>query len=232
MDKKKIPKPTQLNKLVLSGVKRPWICTKVRQVAVLVRDSSISMRGAKAQLATEASQDLIAELAAPYNKDGFYAAIIDFSFVGVLVHPLQKATLLAGLVKQIQVQAGTCVTAGLEKALKILEQAEKNQEQGYHYLKPVVICFSDGCHNFGEEPYDVADIIKQSADLVTVAYGDDADEGLLKKLATTSQHFYRCKAGKDGKDLRMFLAAVGETMSHTMAARKDSTKALSEIQLR
>ena len=82
-------------------------------------------------------------------------------------------------------------------------------------------------HNVGIEPNATADDIKQIADLVTVAYGSDADKKLLKYLASTSQHFYKCN---NGKELRQFLASVGETMTATMSSGINATEALSKVQ--
>jgi uncharacterized protein YegL len=94
------------------------------------------------------------------------------------------------------------------------------------YLRPVVLIFTDGCHNTGPGPKDVADRLKQKADFVTVAFGSDADEALLRSLASTPQHFYRCA---NGRELRQFLAAVGATMTATMAAKTNATQALTQI---
>jgi hypothetical protein len=91
----------------------------------------------------------------------------------------------------------------------------------------VTIFFSDGQHNTGPGPKDVADQLKLKADLVTVAFGSDADEALLRSLASTPQHFYRCA---NGRELRQFLAAVGATMTATMAAGTNATRALTQIQ--
>jgi hypothetical protein len=93
-------------------------------------------------------------------------------------------------------------------------------------LRPVVLCYSDGGHNTGAHPRAVADQIKQIADLVTIAFGSDADEALLTELASSSQHFYRCN---NGKELRCFLAAVGATISGTLSAGVNATNALSQM---
>ncbi|MCD4656522.1 MAG: VWA domain-containing protein [Planctomycetes bacterium] len=220
-------KPINMSSILKPGIRRPnWICKNVRQIVVLVRDKSGSMTGEKAKQATEASLELVRELARPENKDGFYVSVIDFSEQADITHPLQKATGLDGRVKTIQPYLGTNITTGLETAMRTLQIAEKAQEEGIQYLRPVVICFTDGCHNVGNLPYGVADKIKLQADVVTVAYGSDADVKLLKKLASTSQHYYKCN---NGKELRQFLAAVGETMSATMASGINATEALSKV---
>ena len=221
-------KPINMSNLLRPGIRRPnWICRNVRQVVILVRDKSGSMEDEnKAEQATKASQELIRELARPENKDGFYVAVIDFSEQADIIHSLRKATELNGGVKPINPFLGTNITDGLIKALSILKKAVKSSEEGFQYLRPVVLLFSDGMHNVGIEPNSAADDIKLQADFVTVAYGADADKKLLKYLASTSQHFYKCN---NGRELRQFLAAVGETMSATMSSGINATEALSKV---
>ena len=216
-----------MSNLLRPGIRRPnWICRNVRQIVILVRDKSGSMEGEKAEQASKASQELIRELARPENKDGFYVAVIDFSEQADIIHSLRKATGLDGAVRQIEPFQFTNITDGLIKALSILKNAQKSRDESFQYLRPVVLLFSDGMHNVGIEPNSAADDIKQIADFVTVAYGSDADVKMLKYLSTTSQHFYKCN---NGRELRQFLAAVGETMSATMSSGINATEALSKI---
>jgi Mg-chelatase subunit ChlD len=87
--------------IVQSGLKRPnWICRNVRQNVVLVRDRSGSMSGQKAQDASAASLDLVAELAQPANKDGFWVAVVDFASQSGVVHDITKATDLSSPLKK------------------------------------------------------------------------------------------------------------------------------------
>jgi len=219
-----------------SGLKRPqWLRQNVRQNVVLVRDRSGSMSGQKARDASAASLDLVAELAQPANKDGFLVGVVDFATTSKVVHEIGKATDLNGKVTPLSVGnivfglfggGTTNITAGLDDAQKILDKAELAGGEGLQNLRPVVIIFTDGCHNTGPGPKDVADRLKQNADLVTVAFGSDADETLLRSLASSPQHFYRCA---NGRELRKFLAAVGATMTATMAAKTNATQALTQI---
>jgi uncharacterized protein YegL len=216
--------------IVSSGLRRPtWICRNVRQNVVLVRDKSGSMSGQKAKDASAATLNLVAELAQPVNKDGFQVAVVDFSKGSNVVHNLEKATTLAGKVTPLAVGlfgGSTNITAGLEDALTMVERPESPSQERVSYLRPVVIVFTDGGHNEGPSPHDVANRLKQKADLVTVAFGGDADEDLMRALASTPQHCYRCSTGRD---LRAFLATVGATMTATMAAGTNATKALTTI---
>jgi len=220
--------PISMSNLLQPGIRRPlWICRTTRQVVILVRDKSGSMEDEnKAEQATKATQELVRELARPVNKDGFYVAVVDFSEKANIVHSLRKATELDGGIKPIYPFLGTNITDGLAKALNFLEDSQKGTEEGVNYLRPVLLLFTDGIHNVGIEPNGIADDIKEIADLVTVAYGKDADVKLLKYLASTSQHFYKCR---NGKELRQFLASVGETMTATLSSGINATEALSKI---
>jgi uncharacterized protein YegL len=217
--------------IVTGGPRRPnWICRNVRQNCVLVRDRSGSMRGDKARDASAASLDLVAELAQPINKDGFSVAVVDFADSANVIHSLEKAVALNGNVKPLSGGflgwGSTNITDGLDEALRILVAAETKNEPGVSFLRPVVLMFTDGCHNTGPRPKDVADKIKAKADLVAVAFGSDADEALLKELASTPQHFYRVS---NGRELRTFLACVGATMTATRAQGLNATQALTQI---
>ena len=216
--------------IVHGSLRRPrWICRNTKQDVIFVRDKSGSMIGQKAEDASYAGLDLVAELAEPANKDGFNLAVVDFASRANIIHNLERATLLNGRVAPLSVSfsaIGTNITAGLEPALSILETASRQNQENVIHLRPVVIIFTDGCHNEGPDPQGVADCLKGIADLVTVAFGSDADETLMRSLASTPQHFYRCTTGRE---LRKFLAAVGATMTGTMAAGTNATQALRGI---
>jgi uncharacterized protein YegL len=185
------------------------------------------MDGQKAADASAASQDLVNELARPVNKDGFSVAVVDFATTSKVVNPLEKATTLDGKLAPLQPGGTTNITAGLQDALDILTAAESKVEEGVTYLRPVVILFSDGQHNEGEDPRGVARRLKDKADLVTIAFGSDADEAALRALASSPQHFYRCA---NGRELRSFLAAVGATLTATIGAGVNASASLANVQ--
>jgi uncharacterized protein YegL len=188
------------------------------------------MEGEKAKESSDASLALTNELAQPANKDGFSVAVVDFAGKAKVVHNLTKATDLNTKMRPLSVDyltGGTNITAALKETIRILEAAERNRKEGVTYLRPVAFLFSDGDHNTGPGPHDVGITLKQKADLVTVAFGSDADEKTLRDLASSPQHFYRCS---NGRELRSFLAAAGETLTATMAAGKNATQALTMIQ--
>ena len=93
----------------------------------------------------------------------------------------------------------------------------------------MTLLFSDGEHNVGTGPHDAARELKELSELVSVAFGADADEATLRAIATSPQHCYRCR---DGRELRAFLAEVGATMSASLLQLKDASQALTHLQAR
>ncbi|MEO1528208.1 MAG: vWA domain-containing protein [Planctomycetota bacterium] len=207
-----------------SGVSRPaWLSQSSKQVAVLVRDCSGSMGGAKAIDATAASQGLVDELADPANRGGFEAAVINFESSGSLVNDVTPATELAGRVTPIHGGGGTNVASGLKIAAEVLGRSNFQSED---YLRPVVVVFSDGQTSDRDKAKTLATSIKAGADLVSVAFGTNADEDFLRSIATSPEHFYRCN---DGRSLRAFFAAVGATMCTSLQRGQNATQALSQV---
>lgn len=212
----------------LTGLKRPEVInSKTKQRVVLVRDVSLSMDDDnKAIDASKASQGFLSELAQPENRDGFCVAVVDYAENAEVVSTFTKATDLEGQLTDIRTRACTNITAGLAQARMLLAQTPEPAEGKERFLKPVVVLFTDGEHNTGEAPPTEAAQLKQTADLVTVAFGADADLDLLREIANTPEHCYRCG---DGRDLRAFLAAVGETLTSSMQIGQDATQPLGHI---
>lgn len=214
---------------IIKGLVRPaWVSNHSWQKCLIVRDASGSMEEqGKARNASQACSDLISELAAESNKDAFYAGIIDFNDDANVVHPFTKATLLDGKVAPISAGGETNITAALELAKLQFETGRSLQPEGVRYVPPVTLFMSDGCHNVGVGPTAAADALKQISLLVTVAFGNDADENLLKAIATTEQHSYRIRNG--GRELRDFFAAVGNTLSLSIRAGINATVPLANL---
>ncbi len=223
-----MPEITNTQKFALTGLKRPdFINSKNKQRVVLVRDVSVSMDDDnKAIDANMAVNGFLSELAQPENKNGFHVAVVNYSKNAKMVSEFTKATELEGQLADIKTEDCTNITAGLALASETLEKAPNPIEGKERFLKPVVVLFTDGEHNTGELPYGEAEHLKNIADLVTVAFGSDADIDLLRELANSREHCYRCG---DGRDLRAFLAAVGETLASSMQRGLDATQQLGNI---
>ncbi len=218
-------------RLVKSRLTRPsWISRTCRQHAILCRDGSPSMSGQKGKDASQACFQLVREFSNPANKGGFRTSVIDFSSSAKVKHDCVIAADLVQNLRPISTplsSGGTNITAGLELADQLCRKRPSNGDADVYWLRPVVVLFSDGCHNTGPKPGPAAEALRKHTDIVTVAYGSDADIALLLKLATSSQHHYQCK---DGSDLCQFFAAVGTTMMASLASGVDATDALARIQ--
>jgi uncharacterized protein YegL len=218
-------------RIVKSHLTRPrWINRSCRQHAILCRDGSPSMSGQKAKEASQACFQLVREFSSPVNKGGFWTSVIDFSGSAEVKHDSVPAVDLVQNLRPISIplfSGGTNITAGLKLADQLSQKTPTNSDVDVFWLRPVVVLFSDGCHNTGPKPGPAAEVLRRNADIVTVAYGSDADIELLRELATSSQHHYLCK---NGNDLRQFFAAVGTTMTASLASGVDATDALAHIQ--
>lgn len=221
------PAATGFAQTLARGLTRPnWICSNACQLAILVRDRSGSMRGKKASDASDASLNLIKVLADPSNKEGFFCAVVDFSGTAEVVVTATKATQLANRVPALRpglLGGSTNVTDGLAKTDDIITAFAPSD--GRRPLQPVVVLFSDGAHNQGPRPDAIASAIKTKADLICVAFGDDADENDLRQWASPNL-FTRCATGAD---LRRFFAAVGATLQATRARGVNATQALANV---
>lgn len=210
-------------------LKRPAsIMGYAKQIVIFLRDVSGSVRGHKAEEIWAASLALVAELAQPVNRGGFLIGIIDFADSARWAHPITPANDLNGRIQGLTVGGRTNLTAALKLALDEL-MSEMNQEDlSPKTARPVVITLSDGEHNTGATPEKVAVDLCRIADHITVGFGSDYDRRLLTAIATSAQHHYRIK--DSGKELRMFLAQVGVTLTKTLTQQMDATTALGRMQ--
>jgi len=226
-----IPSTGHQYTIVSGGLRRLKINSKCHQRVIPIRDCSGSMHGDKEREASEATEALCQELALPANKDGFWVAVIDFSEKAIVTHQLEKASSLVSHLCPLDASrfgGTTNITAGIDFARQILQQASADLGEGsVCYLKPVCVVFSDGEHNDGPPPIVSADRLKAIADVVSVAFGRDADEDTLRQIATSNEHFVRCASGRE---LRRFFAQVGATLTQTMSARTNATAALANLQ--
>lgn len=198
--------------------RRHGVCANVKQLVIIIVDKSPSMDGEKARQAQAACNELVAELGQPVNKNGFIVLVIYFDHCAVVAHSWTEASALAGNIRNLNIGSATNMRDAMELALRELSTYKGDVKMTY--LKPVALFLTDGCFNIGGHPGSAADALKAKADLVTVAYGSDADEPLLRQLANSSQHFYRVN---NGAELRYFMAQVYDTLSIGMVRKQDAT---------
>lgn len=204
--------------------RRNGVSANTKQLVIIDVDASPSMEGEKARHAQTACNELVAELGQAINKNGFIVMVIHFNHRAWVAHQWTSATKLAGCISALDIDSSTNMTEALKLAVQELQT--HTRDAGITYLKPVVLFLTDGCFNVGGHPGAAGNELKAKADLVTVAFGTDADEGLLRELASTPQHFYRVN---NGAELRNFMAQVGDTMTISMAQKRDATRPLAML---
>ncbi|RKX21210.1 MAG: hypothetical protein DRP35_04815 [Candidatus Zixiibacteriota bacterium] len=213
--------------LILPGLKRPkWICSNQKQSVLILADCSGSMVGGKIDQSTAAIDDLVNKLAIPENKDAFYIVIIGFNGIANVVQDITKATELAGKVPSMNARGYTDMTSALNCAKHLIEPDKLPELENSTWIDPVIIFFSDGNHNTGDNPIIIADELKEKATIVTIAYGSDADEDILMKLATSSQHYFHCN---DGVEIREFMADIGDTLTDSLLAGTDTADEIAQM---
>lgn len=187
------------------------VASNVKQHILLLLDSSSSMAYLdKIDELNAAVPDFIAELANPANKGGFKVSIIEFDNSANLICSAEQAETLSAPV--LQASNGTNFDAPINMAVKEIETfLNQPNLEGWHYLKPHVIFMSDGQAHVSDKNINR---LHELADITAVAYGSDADETTLSRIASNGQVHI---VGTDGSQLRSFLAKVGRTMTETMA---------------
>ena len=185
-----------------------------RQHVVIMLDNSGSMGSAgKIDECNLAKNGLVAETAVPANKDGFVITEIPFNDRAKRTVFAQSAVGLA--LKPGAAGGGTDFEEALKLGLKSVQELERRPNpDGYKFYRPVMILMSDG-HSHASEA-----IIKQAqeeADIICIAFGMDADTGMLEKIASDGQAH---RVSTNGGDLHKFLAKVGQTLSDTFQSAR------------
>lgn len=203
--------------------------SKNKQRVLLAGDESGSMAGAKATQAHAGCQQLTDNLALPENRNGFYVGVIFFNDDARIVCPWTAATALVGNVPRLNPDGCTDIEAAFRKALEMLKEAQKQDEnqKEYTFLRPGFFFYSDGQKTKGSDPRPVANEVKALADVVTIAVGSDSDDSLLQELATSPAHFYKVT---DANELRKFLADAGATVTQSFQRGEDATQVMTQIQ--
>jgi len=186
------------------------ICSNTRQLVILACDSSGSMAGTKIDELNLARFALIQELADPQNKDGFYLGVIEFNNKARITSEPQSVLELH--LPDAIADGGTRFDAVLEMAASMVNDFNmRPNPDGWNYLRPQVILLSDGHSPVSKH---LIDDLQEVANVWAAAYGGDADQKTLSRIASDGQvHFI----GTQGGELRKFLASVGETLSQGLA---------------
>lgn len=212
---------------ILPGLVRPnWICSNRKQAVLILADCSGSMVGEPIDQASIAIEDLACKLAIPENKDSFYVGITEFNEQAHIIRRIIKATELVGHLPQMTARGCTDMASALNCAKSQIDSENLPKLENATWLEPVFIFTSDGNHNTGDNPITIADELKKQATIVTIAYGNHADEDLLLKLATSSQHNFHCR---DGVEIREFMANLGDTLTNSFTTRTNTADEIAKM---
>ena len=178
----------------------------------------------KAEAAYLATCEAIDTLAEPHNQDGFEVGIIHFDDKAEVAAHAQKATALSGNVPALKPGGATNIHQPLELVRSFL--MEPHTDLGGTHLRHVVVLMSDGEVTDGPQPEPAADMVKQMADLVCIPFGSDADEALLRRCASSPEHFVRIR---HGRELRSYFAALSRAVAQSRRAGADATKSIAAL---
>ncbi len=185
------------------------IASNVKQHVLLVCDHSSSMAGSKIVELNMAREALVTELAAPENKDGFRVSVIDFNDKAERLNFAEPAETLNTIPSVAG--GGTSFEAALRETLDAVRDfAAKPNDEGWNYLRPVILFLSDGQSSVSDH---LLMEIQEEAQIIAIAYGTDANQSTLGRISSDGTVQV---VGTDGDELRKFLAAVGQTMSEAL----------------
>lgn len=187
------------------------VASNVKQHVLFLLDHSSSMSGEKLQELEMAMGSILLQLADPSNKDGFRVTIIPFNHGSHVYCSAEPATSVPAL--NLSASGGTNFDSPILTAISEIDafKALPNPD-GWQYLQPQVLFLSDG--QAGVADRNIQDL-QERANVNVVAYGADANQGTLGRIASDGQVHV---IGTNGGALRDFLAAVGATMVSTIKA--------------
>jgi len=188
----------------------------VEQLGILVLDGSGSMsepdvqgRGTKAQAVGEAVRGLITKLKGSSRRQDFWLALIVFdNNVEVRLLPTPVAEIeLSSTETDPYLGGETAIGDALFAAWNMAEDFTAGETDLPRSV--VITLMSDGQNNTGREPLSVAQDIKTKlsgkVNIVSVAYGKDADKETLIRIANDPEKGFR--ATDSAEELRSFFEA-------------------------
>jgi hypothetical protein len=161
------------------------------------RDAGGGSRMAGAKSASGAFVDLM------QGKDNF--GLVEFNTNASVIGDLEKdKKKLKGKITELKPNGWTNMTAGLAQAAK---QLEDHADPGA--LK-VIVFLSDGQHNQGEGPEKMAEKLKKDGfHIWSIAFGKDANQALLRRIASSPSSY---QFAKDNKQLKKLFGVIGKKL--------------------
>lgn len=182
------------------------VSSNCKQHVGMCCDVSTSMGGSKISDLNKGRHALCMVLADPVNKDGFELSVVDFNNRATLVVSGEPAT--SCQMPTSTASGGTNFDAPINAMVQEIEDLKaRPNPDGWRYLRPHVLFLSDGQAHVTQSNIDA---LHELADVTAIAYGDDADQATLARIASDGNVHV---VGTDGNALRDFLAEVGKTMT-------------------
>lgn len=200
----------------------------VNQNIAMTVDVSGSMFGENAEKAQKAIYGFSHVLASPIYANLLKVGLVRFADSADILCKLSKPDDILNIFQKPKFSlmehslgGGTNIAEGLSKTYSILNSALKNNKE---HTGAISFLFSDGGNN-SDDPFHIAKKLKSISLLVTVAYAGGNEE-LLRALATSPDHYYVCK---DGKELIRFLYKVAQELSTALVRCENTINILSKI---
>jgi len=198
-------------KLTVKKKLRTGVASNVKQHVVFLLDHSSSMHGEKIQELEMAMGSILLQLADPLNKDGFRITIIPFNHSSAFHCTGEAATSVAML--NLVASGGTNFDSPILKAIQAIDDFKAQPNPGgWQFLQTQAFILSDGQSRVADK--NIQDL-QERANVMAIAYGADANQSTLSRIASDGQVHV---VGTNGGALRDFLAAVGATMVSTIKA--------------
>jgi len=171
-----------------------------------------------------AASDMMALLADPSNRDAFLVSVVTFDDTAKVISRHAKAADLVGKVA-VTGHGGTDVAAALRE-INQMRASRVFQANQFALAAPGGVLMSDGCTSDPDAARREADLAKRDGVTVfTVAFGGDADLGLLQQLAS---HAGLCQQAFNGDEFKRILAVVGQTLRDSQRTGQHPAAALAQ----
>lgn len=193
----------------------------VIQYVFLLLDASPSMETEhKNEDAWASLIGLLRELADPATAHAFMCAVIGYHSSAWIIEPLAPVgEVLSRLISTgpPATSYGTNIAASLDMAAGLL---------GSQLSQVTAIVLGDGMDNCGGDPIRSAGNIKPRALVTTVGFGSDADENVLRRIASGPEYYYKAATGAELKSL---FTMVGRALSVSVQSGTNPQAALRSI---
>ncbi len=180
--------------------------TYVERDVVLVIDRSGSMHGQKFDDLTSAIDVFVQTLlATPVQEQVGLASYSSSATVDVqLTSDLDQ---LNQKMLTLHANGYTSISAGMEAGKQIIDDSRSAE-----YVERTMIVMTDGLHNTGPEPRDVASLLAaEDVKIHTITFGNDADQTRMSEIAGigSGRHFHAV----DGTQLQEIYREIALTLS-------------------